>query len=249
MNNQEAKLILGACRPDGQDAEDATFREALALSEKDSELRAWYDRQRKFDAALSARLKEIAPPAGLRDAIMAGARVNVEATRPRRNGWMPTAWLAAAAAVALVATVALKTRGTAALPTGAQLASFALDDLANHHDQHDGHPHGLDGVQAQLANVQVPLSKGAGLNLDELRKAHCRSVQVGVHEVFEICFNRDGAWYHVYIGSRRDFAPGAIDPRALMKVQGQFAATAWADAEHVYALATRGGSDALQRVI
>lgn len=249
MKNQEAKFILGAYRPDGQDAEDATFREALTQAEKDPELRAWFERQRKFDSALSAKLKDIAPPAGLREAILTGSRVSVEAARPRRNWWMPVGWLAAAAAVALVATIAMKTRATAALPTGAQLAAFALDDLANHHDQHIGHPAGLNALQAQLANVQIPLSKGVGINLNELRKEHCRAVKLAGHEVFEICFQRDGTWYHVYMGSRRDFAPGAIDPRALLKVQGEFASTAWADAEHVYALVTRAGPQALQRVI
>lgn len=249
MKNQEAKFILGAYRPDGQDADDATFHDALAQAEKDPELREWLQRERKFDATLSAKLKEIAPPPGLRDAILAGSRVSVSAARPKKNWWTPTVWLAAAAAIAVVATVTMKTRAAAALPTAAQLTAFALDDLANHHDQHVGHPPGLENVQAQLGNVQVPLSKGAGLNLAALQKEHCRSVQIGGHEVFEICFQRDGAWYHVYVGSRRDFAPGAIDPRALIKTQGKFAATAWADAEHVYALVTHAGADALQRVI
>jgi len=249
MKNQEAKFILGAYRPDGHDAEDATFREALSQAEKDPELRAWFERQRKFDSTVSAKLKEIAAPAGLREAILTGSRISVEAARPRRNWWIPVGWLAAAAAIALVATVALKTRATAALPTGAQLAAFALDDLANHDAQHIGLPAGLNGLQARLANVQVPLSKGAGLNLAELRKEHCRAVKVGGREVFELCFQREGKWYHVYVGNRHDFAPGAIDPRALMKVQGQLASTAWADAEHVYALVTGAGPEALQRVI
>lgn len=249
MKNQEAKFILGAYRPDGQDAADATFREALAQSEKDPELRAWFDRQRKFDSHVSAKLKEIAPPPGLREAILTGSRVSVGAARPRRNWWVPAGWLAAAAAVAIVATIALKTRATAALPTGAQLAAFALDDSANHHDQHIGMPAGLNSLQAQLANVQVPLSKGMSLNLDQMRKEHCRLVKVGGREVFEICFQREGAWYHVYVGSRHDFAPGAIEPRALMHVQGQFASTAWADAERVYALVTPAGPEALQRAI
>lgn len=248
MKNQEAKFILGAYRPDGQDADDTTFHEALAQAEKDPELRVWFERQRKFDSALSAKLKEVSPPAGLREAILTGSRLSVGAAK-RRRSWWTAGWLAAAAAVALVTTVALKTRATAAQPTGAQLAAFALDDLANHHDRHMGFPAGLPGLQAQLTNVQVPLSKGVGFNLADLRKEHCRAVKVGGREVFEICFQRDGTWYHVYVGSRRDFAPGAIDPRALMKQQGQFAATAWADSEHVYALVTGAGSEALQRAI
>jgi hypothetical protein len=62
-----------------------------------------------------------------------------------------------------------------------------------------------------------------------------------------VCFQRDGTWYHVYVGRRSDFAPGAIDPKALMNVRDQYASTVWADANNVYALVTH--ADVLRRTI
>lgn len=247
MNKQEAKFILGAYRPNGLDAGDATFSEALVLAEKDPELRAWFSAQSRFDSAIAGKLKEVAPPPGLREAILAGGRVS--AGRAKSAWRTTTLWLAAAAVIALVASVAVKFRSGAKGPSGIELAAFALDDVANHDKQHIGSPPGSEAVVAQLTNVHVPLMRGLEVNLDALRNEHCRIVRVDGKEVFELCFKREGSWYHVYIGHRRDFAPGSIDPRAVMTVQGQFAATAWADAEHVYALVTRGGPEALQRLI
>lgn len=248
MKNEEAKFILGAYRPDGRDARDATFGSALAQTETDPELRRWFDEQRKFDAAFTAKLQQIAPPPGLREAILTGSRVSVGA-RPKRAWWQHSAWLAAAAALVMLGTLSVALRPASPHPSGSELATFALRDLADSHDEHVVHPPALATVQAQLASARLPLTHRLDLNLDELRRQQCRRVQVSGRELFEICFQRDGTWYHVYVGRRQDFAPGELDPRDLVKVEGQFASTAWADKNYVYALVTRAGADALQRVI
>jgi hypothetical protein len=245
MNNQEAKFNLGAYRPDGRDAGDPKFAEPLAQAERDPELREWLERQRKFDAALAGKLQEIAPPAGLRDAILAGVR----ASQPRRRWWANPTWLAAAAAIALIATVVVSVKPSGSSPTAADLAAFALRDVADAHDEHSGHPPGLSGVQAQFASARLPMTEHLNVDFDELRKQRCRTVLVGGREVFEICFQREGTWFHVYAARRSDFARGAIDPKALLKAKGQLASTAWADSKNIYALVTHAGVEGLQRVI
>lgn len=244
MNNEEAKFILGAYRPDGRDAGDPQFAEALAQAERDPELRRWLEGQRAFDRAVSDRLRAVAPPAGLREAILAGGR----ASQPRRQWWASPVWLAAAAAMVVMAVVGLKlarsSGGGAA--TLAEFANFAAKDIVDEHDRHDGFPAGLDGVQAQLAGASLPLAQNLNLDLDELRRQRCRSVTIAGREVFELCFNREGTWYHLYVARRGDLAPGVTSATA---VQGEYAATSWADARHVYALVARGSVAALQRLI
>jgi hypothetical protein len=248
MNNQEAKFILGAYRPDGQDATDAKFAEALAQAGRDPELRAWLEQQRKFDTVLTHKLREIAPPPGLREAILAGTRVS--ATPAARPWWTHPAWLAAAAAVIVfTAFFATRVKPTTTRPAVAEFAALAVGDLTDAHAQHTGHPGPLGAVQAQFAKATLPLPGHFSLDLEDLRRKGCRTVRLGGREVFELCLERDGKWYHLYAARRDEFAPGNDDPWALLGARGQFASTAWSDAKNVYALVANTGAENIRRLI
>ena len=247
MNNQEAKFILGAYRPDGCDAGDPLFAAALAHAERDPELRTWLEQQRKFDSNVAAKLKGIVPPAELRAAILAGAR----ASQPKRRWWMSPAWMAAAAAVAVLVAISVTLRKSTRTPTVAQLTEWVMKDLADAHDTHVGRPPEFAGLQATLASVSLPLTTpgAVAIDLDELRRKNCRSVTIAGREVFEICFQRDGTWFHLYAARRSDFAPGAVDAKSLIATTGEYSATAWADSQNVYALVIQAGQEVLRRVI
>ncbi len=250
MNNDEAKFILRAYRPEGRDAADPAFADALAQAERDPDLRAWFENERRLDQAVAAKLPQLAPPPGLREAILAGGRVS--AARTDRAWWKHPRWVAlaaAAAVVALIGSLLFLRRAPVSLPSGAQLIAFALRDTADAHDQHDGFPAGLSGLQAQLAAAPLPLTRGPAVDVEQLRAARCRSVTVGGCQLFEICFHRDGAWYHLYVGRRSDVSRETIDPRRQLLVQGEYASTAWANGDLVYILVTDAGADALKRLI
>jgi anti-sigma factor RsiW len=244
MNNQEAKFILEAYRPNGGDADDATFAAAIAQAQRDPELRAWWERQRTFDASVAGKLKEIAPPVGLRDSILAGVR----ASRPRRQWWSNPAWFAAAAVVTVLALAMFSLRTSSGQGGVGELANAALSDMIEAHHQHSGRPSQLAGVQQQLARMSLPLTN-LKLDLDELREKKCRTIRVGGREVFEFCFERDGTWFHLYAGRREDFEQSGVEPKSFLKSRDGFAATAWTDAKYVYAIVTSDGVEALHRVI
>lgn len=244
MNNDEAKFILAAYRPDGRDANDTRFAEAIAQAERDPALRAWWERQRAFDTRVAAKLAEVTPPPGLRESILAGGRLS----RPRRRRWNLPTWLAAAAAVALLAIAAVALRPALRSPSLQDFAAFAMKDLSSDYAAHTGFPPGLDGVQGHLTAAALPLPQGMKLSLADLRRERCRTVTIAGREVFEICFPRDGAWFHLYAARRSDFSAGSADPKALLFSQGNFSATAWADSANAYALVVRGGAATLQRL-
>jgi anti-sigma factor RsiW len=245
MNNEEAKFILGAYRPDGRDATDPQFGEALAQAERDPELRRWLESQRAFDRAVSERLGAVTPPPGLRESILAGSRVS----QPRRTWWANPAWWAAAAAVVVLAIVGSRMARAPDGDTLAGFANFAADDIVDQHDRHDGFPAGLGDVQARLAAMKEPLSRGLRLDLEELRRQRCRSVRVAGREVFELCFNRDGTWYHLYVASRGGMPAGLNEGKPLTAARGEYASVAWLDDRNVYALVARTDAAALQRLI
>lgn len=240
MNHHDVKFILRARRPGDRDAQDPQFAEALAEVAKDPQLQAWHEREQRADAALAAKFAAIAPPPGLREAILAGAR----ASRPRPAGWRHTPWLAAAAAVAVLLAVAAGWRGRTELPAGDSFAAIALRELASAHGDHDAAPPALGALQTRLAAATGPLPDRIDFGPAELRRQGCRSFRVGGREVFELCFLRAGTWYHLYV------SPAAgPDEGVRLESAGQLAAATWRRGAVAYALATDDGRAALQRLL
>jgi hypothetical protein len=245
MKTTDAKFLLRALRPDGRDLADPLFAEALAQARQDPGLSAWLAREQATDATIAASLATLAPPAGLRDAILVGARAST--ARPRRVWWQQPGWLAAAACLALAATLVVVRRPSA--PVGNAFALAALHDLRDHESAHPGHTPGLAALDARLASVAAPVPAAlAGLDLAQLKAGGCRTLAVNGHEVFELCFERDGKWFHLYVARRADF-PSDAPSAPVFASEAKLATAAWADATHLYALVTDAGSDALRQVL
>lgn len=72
MNTEEARFVLRCFRPDGGDASNPDFREALQLAAEDRELGEWLARERAADAEFAAALGQLELPETLREEILAG---------------------------------------------------------------------------------------------------------------------------------------------------------------------------------
>src|SRR5271170_328440 len=70
MNNNDAKLILQAYRPSGEDARDPFFAEALEQARLDPALRIWFAERQAKDERMRETLQLIVPPPDLRDMIV-----------------------------------------------------------------------------------------------------------------------------------------------------------------------------------
>ena len=101
MTFPEAKQILLLYRPGSADAQDPAITEALGLVQQDRELQEWFDQHCAFQRAIGRKLRGIVPPAHLKARILMPPKI----VRPRA-WWRNPAWLAAAAAVALLVTLA-----------------------------------------------------------------------------------------------------------------------------------------------
>ncbi|MDD2763385.1 MAG: hypothetical protein PHE83_05360 [Opitutaceae bacterium] len=246
MNNEQAKFILRAYRPGGRDAGDAAFCEALRQAQADPALGTWLAREQAFDTAVAAKLQAIFPPSGLREAILTGARMSTSA-RPR-PAWRPATWMVLAASFAVILTLAATywLRGPDAVPTGLdQLAEFALADPVSAHT--GPHVDKLGALGAWLQNPVNRISSGAPVDLAQLKAQDCRMVSIAGHEVFEICFNRGGHWYHLYIARRSDFDAGTGQPR--FREQGLQSVVAWADQRLAYVLMGAGKAETLRGIL
>lgn len=112
MDKQEARLLLQSYRPDGRDAGDPAFAEALALARQDPELGDWFRRECELDTAIAAKLAATEVPADLRQTILTGQRSQRQVTRAGFVWWRsPALAWAAAIAVLLVAAFFFRDQG------------------------------------------------------------------------------------------------------------------------------------------
>lgn len=237
MNSTEAKFILQARRPDGADDAEPRFAEALDQARRDPALAAWLAREQAFDAAVTEKLRSTQPPAGLREAILAGAK----ASRPP-SFWRRTRTLAMAASVA-VALGLLAAAWPLLRPamTVDQLALGVMGEMSSDaHHREMPRPQGT--LRARLADPSARLAAGLPMDFQQLKADGCRSLSVGGREVLEVCFQRGGN-FHIYVARREDFQ-GEATP--MFRESGTLASVAWADDRHAYVLVSNDGAAALR---
>ena len=246
MNNVEAKFILQGYRPDGSDAADATFSAALEQARLDPALGDWFAREQAFDCAMCAKLDRIQPPAGLREAILAGGRVT-EPVEHRRAWWQHPALMAMAASVALLLGV-----GVGFWPKQAEasagLTEFALTD-ALHSETHGGHGEKTGELQAALSQPGTHLGAPLPVNFAALRNAGCRTLQFNGHEVLEVCFKRDGAWFHCYVAQRADFPTLVAAVVPALADHDSAGIASWTDNSLLYVVVSKTGRSALEKLL
>ena len=244
MSNNEAKFILGAYRADGSDADNALFSVALAQAKADPALGAWFARAQAYDAAMAAKLREIAPPAGLREAILAGARAS---RAPRTERRFPTMWLALAASVAVLLTATLALWPTRAAAGTAQLSAFAIADTA--HGKHGSHGEAAGALQLMLSQPSNRLSAGLPVDFATLRATGCRTLNFAGHDVLEVCFQRNGAWFHCYIVNNADFPSMAKETVTDFEQQAGFGSASWSDGVHRFVVVSNAGLAAVKQLL
>lgn len=76
MTHNEAKEVLRLYRPGTADNADPTFTEALALCERDAELKSWLEEHCALYLAMREKFKQIAVPEGLKEQIVAERKVH-----------------------------------------------------------------------------------------------------------------------------------------------------------------------------
>ena len=246
MNTEQAKFILRGYRPNGADAGDATFSEALEQAKHDFVVRDWFAREQALDGAISAKLSQIPAPAGLREAILAGGRMTAPATS-RRSWWRQPVWLAAAAGVAVLLTVTLALWPSQAV-AGGSLDDFAVLD-SRHSETHGGRGEETGRLQAALSQTTTHLGSPLPVSFADLHKNGCRTLSFRQHEVLEVCFKRNGVWFHCYIAQRADFPTlaAAVAP-SLVDREGASVAS-WADSSLLYVVVSKAGRAALEQLL
>lgn len=244
MTIDEAKFILSAYRPNGSDADLPAFSEALRMAAGDPALSAWFAQSRTHDAAVAGKLRQIEAPSGLREAILAGARVS-DAQRSRGPG---RAWMAGLAAAAVLAAVVFSMKAPSRPESGAAaFAAFAIGDMAN--EKHGGSGEPASALISTLQAKGARLPGAQEIDFEKLRDTGCRTLNFAGHDVLEVCFSRDGAVFHLYIARRDGPIADSIARGPTFVAEAAGAAAVWSDDRFDYAVVGKAGVEAIRRLL
>ena len=243
MDNKESKRVLQALRPNDLDATHPAFAEALALVERDPELKAWWKAQQSFDRKVAAKLEEVPLPADLRATILAGRRIR---QLPPQSHF--TFWLAAAAAVAILCII-----GTA-LENTRYVSSASYDEAALGFLGNDVPTLGMtspdhDKIVAWLKDQEAPMGD-LPAKMSTLPSVGCQKFVVQGHNVSLICFIlAGGRLVHLFVINQQALSdPPPNNAPEFKQVRG-WSTASWSDGRMSYLLATQADSDALRQLL
>lgn len=246
MNEQEARLILQACRPGEEDRNDPQIAEALQQAERNPELAGWLAEEQAFDRAVAGHLDAVPVPFGLKTRILAQAAAPATSRSSR--------WLVGLAGVAallfLFAQVVDHWRqpGPAAsdlLPGYAsEMVSFIKLDPPLEMESPD-----LSAIKVWLAQKEA-LRPDVPPHLTALAPVGCRILSYRGHKVTLICFHREGGGLaHLFVVDRTALPGLQPGDAPLLQREGDWTTASWAEKDRVYMLAVQGDPATVQRYL
>jgi hypothetical protein len=248
MDNREAKFILSAYRPDGQDVSDPRFAEALEQTRHDPILRRWFEESVAFDAVMMEKLRAVTEPSDLRESILAGAKIG----RGQRWTNRVRKW-AIAAAVILTVLVGISiwqiTRPTHL--TGWQNQALGvISSLVRQESRFDAQSRNAGDLLNWLRANHAPAAQKLPSTLEKLESLGCKKFSWNGTPVSVICFTRpDGGLIHL-IATNATFATGrGVRSVPSFAQRGDWATATWREGDKIYMLTLEGSPDQLRAYV
>jgi len=241
MDRNEAKLILGSLRPDGQDDASPEAKQAFALLENDEELKTWFEEQRAFDKACCCKLREAPVPEGLRESILACQKASV-----LRPSFQWRRWAALAAAVVLLLAVSLVNRSQ---HTGFEEFRGDMVSTLNGLSSLDMRSSDVREIRQWLAAGKGPADFTMPGRVEQLQGFGCKVLDWNGRKVTLICFqDSSNPIYdkvHLLVINRSDLGDAPPEDAPVFASQDSIVTASWSQGEHSYILAGHGSDNFL----
>jgi hypothetical protein len=244
MDNREAKFILNAYRPGGQDASDPLFAEALEQARRDPVLQRWFSESIAFDTTMTEKLRATEVPPDLRENILAGVKVS----RPLRSPFIKWAIAAALISIAVLGSLIWhEARKLSGLAPWQNQALDVVSSLVRNELSFDAQSHNPGELVAWLRANHAPAAKALPQDLDRLESLGCKTFSWNGIPISVICFKRqDGGLIHLVTANASGARDRALKGKAEFLQQGHWATATWREGEVVYMLALEGSRDQLR---
>lgn len=229
MKNKEARRLLEVCRPNGADAADPQFKEALEQVKRSPVLSCWLNELRNFDAAFSENLSAVPVPMDLKDSILAARKT----VKPRL--WQDWRWRAAAGFLLLaVAGGLLATGRPEKFPEfRAELIDEAWDGQAHLDFESSDVYRVRQWLAGQNAASDFELPQG----LRNSRVVGCRIVETEGRRVPMICLNEGFKHMHLFVVNGTGFAGLPTQGKPDFQKCGLWRTASWQHRGRTYVLA------------
>lgn len=244
--NEDPKLILGAYRPNGQDANDPTFAEALAAAGRDPQLGAWFREAQEFDAAIAGKLRGVAVPENLRAKILSGARAS------RRQSWWvrPKLWAIAALLLVLAGVAWFWTADRSGYAPWQTHGIAVLDDVLAAKAKLDRELPESDQLVAWLQEQSAPVLPTLPDALAARPAIGCKTWEWRGLKFAMVCFHLEGTSTAHLISTFQGGLKGAPPlGHMLYAQQGKWRTATWSEGGLACMLVTDASEDGMQKLL
>lgn len=246
MTNEQAKLLLQAYRPGGQDAQDTLYAEALEQVRRDPELARWFEVEQRLDAAIGRKLRELPVPPALKHNILAAELMTRSEPWWRRRG---IGLAAAAAAAVLLAGAAMWLQSQGA-PQFAAYRDEMIQRALKDPDHLTFASRDLASIRQWLQAREVDAAFDLPARLRGLTPHGCRIVDWNGERIVLICLVPEGKSHvDLFVIDRtrfRDFTPSAGPQFGR---SGALTTAVWRKGNKTYLLAGKLDEDQLSRFL
>jgi hypothetical protein len=245
MDNREAKFILNAYRPGGQDASDPRFAEALEQARRDPVLEQWFKESVAFDSTVTEKLRAVAVPVDLRENILAGVKIS----RPLRwsKPFFKLAIAAALISMAILGSLIWHETRPAHLAGWQNEAVGVISSLVQDKLNFDARSHNAAELVSWLHSNHAPAVQKLPSTLEKLQSLGCKTFSWNGTPISVICFMRpDGGLIHLVATSATPATGGAAKTKPRFVQQGGWTTATWREGDKVFMLAMEGSPDQLR---
>jgi hypothetical protein len=245
MDNREAKFILNAYRPGGQDASDPRFAEALEQARRDPVLEQWFKKSIAFDATVTEKLRAVAAPVDLRENILAGVKIS----RPPRwsNRFIKLAIAAALISMAIVGSLIWHETRPTHLAGWQNQALTVISSLVKNESSFDVQSHNPAELVSWLRSNRAPAAQALPVNLGKLESLGCKTFSWNGTPVSVICFMRpDGGLIHFVATAATPATDHIGNGKPTLLRRGNWTTATWREGDKIYMLAIEGSPEQLR---
>lgn len=215
--------------------DDPELAEALGLTEREPEVRPWWQEHQRLDAGVRTALREIPLPPDLAERIVAG-RPAATLRLPVPHRWV---WALAVAAVFLFAGGLVWW----SLPSGPQFPTYRnrMARVAVREYRRDLQTNDLGAIQGFLARNQAPADYLLMPAMRTLPGLGCGVARWQNQPVSMVCFDLGkGQILWLFVAERDAVVSAPLGREPVFETVGRLATAAWSEGNQVYLLAALG---------